>query len=146
MFLLGTKNTATQEVVADGLINLGQVYRRYSKKNNCGSHTFTFNGSSISLNHSGIYHITAVLVGSAEAGDATVQLFENGVAVDGAVSTQTITTADTEIRTFVIDHFVLVDNACVLGKSTTVADSITLVNTGVAATFTNVVVNIDKVV
>ena len=33
MLLLGAKNTATQAVDVDGLINLGQVYRRYCKKN-----------------------------------------------------------------------------------------------------------------
>lgn len=147
MLLLGTKNIATQDVVVNGLINLGQTYRKYCKKNNCGVKTFDFTGNGITLSQAGIYHITATLVGSAPAaGDVTVQLFENGVAVDGAISTQTITTADTELRTFVIDYYVLVDNTCLLGRATTVADTISLVNTGVAATFTSVIVNVDKVV
>lgn len=147
LLLLGTKNTTTQDVVVDGLINLGQTYRRYCKKNNCGVKAFDFTGNGITLNHAGIYHITATLVGSAPAaGVVTVQLFENGVAVDGAISSETITTANTELRTFVIDYYVLVDNACLLGRATTVADTISLVNTGVAATFTSVIVNVDKVV
>lgn len=147
MLLLGTKNTAIQAVDVDGLINLGQVYRRYCKKNNCGVKTFDFTTNSVTLNQSGVYHITATLVGTGTAaGDVTVQLYDNAVAIPGAISTQTITTADTELRTFVIDYFVLVDNACVLGNATTVAESLTLVNTGVAASFTSVIFNVEKVV
>ena len=147
LLLLGTKNIATQDVVADGLINLGQVYRKYCKKNNCGIKAFDFIGNGITLHHSGIYHVTATLVGSGSAaGVVTVQLFNNGVAIDGAISSQTITTADTELRTFVIDYYILVDNGCVLGNSTTIAETLTLVNTGIEATFTSVIVNVDKVV
>ena len=34
MLLLGIKNTSSQEVITDGLVNLGNVYRRYWKKDN----------------------------------------------------------------------------------------------------------------
>lgn len=147
MLLLGVKNSTAQDVAVGGLINLGQTYRKYCKKNNCGIKTFDFAGTSVSLNHSGVYHITATLVGNAPAaGDVTVQLYINGVEVPGAISTQTITTADTEVRTFVIDYYTLVDNTCILGNATTVSDTITLVNTGVAAEFTNVILNVEKVV
>lgn len=147
MLLLGVKNSTAQDVAVGGLINLGQTYRKYCKKNNCGIKTFDFAGTSVSLNHSGVYHITTTLVGNAPAaGDVTVQLYINGVEVPGAISTQTITTADTEVRTFVIDYYTLVDNACILGRATTVSDTITLVNVGVAAEFTNVILNVEKVV
>lgn len=145
MLLIGTKNFATQDVIADGIINIGSVYRRYCKKNACGIATFSRTSQDITLNQSGIYHVTATLVGSGDAaGDVTVQLFINGEAVDGAFSTQTITTADTELRTFVIDYYILVDKDCILGSEATVANSISLVNTGVAATFTSVIVNVSK--
>ena len=145
--LVGTKNVATQDVAALGIISLGSTYRKYCKKNNCGVRTFDVNNTSITLQQQGIYHITATLVGSGQtAGVVTVQLLENGTAIPGAFSSETITTADTELRTFVIDYYVLVDNACLLGRATTVADTISLVNTGVAATFTSVIVNVDKVV
>jgi hypothetical protein len=78
------------------------------------------------------------------AGDVTVQLYINGQAVDGAFSTQTVTTADTELRTFVIDYYILVDKDCVLGSESTIANTISLVNTGVAATFDSVIVNVSK--
>lgn len=147
MLLLGTKNVGTQTVLADGTINLGSVYRKYCKKNACGVATFNRTANDITLQQSGIYHITAVLVGTGEtAGDVTVQLLENGEVVDGAVSTQTITTATTEFRTFVIDYYVLVDCDNILGRNSTVAKTISLTNASDAidATFTSVVVNVTK--
>lgn len=147
MLLLGTKNVGTQTVLADGTINLGPVYRKYCKKNACGVTTFSRTANDITLQQSGIYHITAVLVGTGEtAGDVIVQLLENGEVVDGAVSTQTITTATTEFRTFVIDYYVLVDCENILGRNSTVAKTISLSNASDAidATFTSVVVNVTK--
>lgn len=147
MLLLGTKNIGTQTVLTDGVINLGSVYRKYCKKNSCGVTAFSRTSQDITLQHSGIYHITATLVGSGDAaGVVTVQLYENGEPVTGAFSSQTITTATTELRTFVIDYYVLVDKDCVLGREAISAETISLVNTGVDATFTSVIVNVDKVV
>lgn len=147
MLLLGTKNIGTQTVLADSVINIGSVYRKFCKKNACGVTAFGKTANDISLQHEGMYHITATLVGSGDvAGVVTVQLFVNGEPVTGAYSSQTITTADTELRTFVIDYYVLVDKDCLLGRETTLAQTISLVNTGVDATFTSVVVNVEKVV
>jgi hypothetical protein len=131
--LIGLKNTATQTVDVDGLINLGSVYRRYDKKGcQCGLRAFEVNANGITLQQSGIYHITAIFESAAAA---TVQLLVNGVAIDGAVATDTQS---------VIDYFVVVDSGCVLGNNTTVAQSISFQNTGAAATFTNVIVNVVK--
>lgn len=143
--LIGIKNPASQAVLTDGIINIGSVYRKYCKKNRCGIRTFDTTANSVSLQHEGIYHITATLVGSGtEAGVVTVQLLENGVAVPAVFSSETITTADTELRTFVLDYYTLVDETCVLGRESTLAKTITLQNTGVGATFTSVVVNVTK--
>lgn len=145
--LIGTKNIATQDVTALGIINLGSTYRRYCKKNGCGIRTFENNSSSISIQQQGIYHITATFVASGDvAGNITIQLLENGNAVAGAFSSQTITTADTELRTFVIDYYALVDSVCLLGSATTPITTISFQNTGVAATFTSVIVNVEKAV
>lgn len=147
MLLIGVKNTGTQTVLADGLVNIGSVYRRYCKKNACGVPAFARTANDISLQHSGIYHLTATFVASAPAaGDVTVQLLVNGQVVDGAFATETITTATTEFRTMVIDYYVLVDKDCILGRESTIAQTISFQNTGVDATFTSVVVNVDKVV
>ena len=147
MLLIGVKNTGTQTVLADGLVNIGSVYRKYCKKNACGFPAFARTDNDITLNHSGIYHLTATFVASAPAaGDVTVQLLVNGQVVDGAFATETITTATTEFRTMVIDYYVLVDKDCILGRESTVAETISFQNTGDDATFTSVVVNVDKVV
>ncbi len=146
MLLIGTKNFASQEVIENGIVNLGTVYRRYCRRIN-GNRTFEFDNSEIVLQQTGLYHITAVATASgAVAGDITLSLYENGLAIPGAVSTETITTPDTEFRTLTIDYYVLVDSASVLGCTSTVQKAITLVNTGIEATYTNVVVNVDKVV
>ena len=147
MLLLDTKNIGTQTVLTDGIINIGSSYRRFDKKNKCGIYAFSRTVNDITLQQEGVYHLTATLVGSGDvAGVVTVQLAVNGELVDGAFSSETITTADTELRTFVIDYNVLVDKDCILGSESTIAQTISLVNTGVDATFTSVIVNVDKVV
>lgn len=149
MLLLGTKNIGTQTVLADGIINIGSVYRKYCKKNDCGVTTFSRTANDISLQHNGIYHVTATFVGSAgTAGLVTLQLAINGELVDGAVSSETITTADTEVRTFVIDYYVLVDKNCILNTENTITQTISFVNVSedIDVTLTSVVVNVDKVV
>lgn len=145
MLLIGTRNFATQEVVTNGIIQLGNVYRRYCRKIN-GVKTFEFDNSDVILQQSGMYHITVTAVASgAEAGTLALQLYENGFAVSGVFANETITTPDTELRTLTLDYFVLVDSTCVLGCNSTVAKAISLVNTGVEATYTSVIMNIEKV-
>lgn len=149
MLVIGTKNFGTQTVLADGLVNLGTTYRKFCKRNRCGVPAFAVTSNGIALQHEGFYHVTATFVGSGSvAEDLTIQLFVNGVAIDGALSTQTITTADTEIRTFVIDYYVKVDRDCILGVDSTVAETISFVNTSATAdlTLTSAIVNVDKVV
>lgn len=145
MLLLGVRNVAEQDLEVGEIVNLGSAYRHFYKKD-CGVSTFTFNGTSLTLNRSGIYHVTATAIVSAPvAGVVTLSLFSNGVAIPGAIASETITTATTELRTLVIDTYVLVDTNCVLGTSSTTSQNLTLVNAGVASTISNVVVNVDKV-
>lgn len=147
MLLIGTQNTGSQTVLTDGIISLGSVYRKYCKKTSNCLPTFASDSNSIVLNGQGIYHLTATFVGSGTtAGTVTIQMLENGTPVVGGVTSETITTADTELRTFVIDRYVLVDSTCLLGCTSTLAKTISFENTGVGATFSNVVVNVDKVV
>ena len=148
MLLIGTKNTATQAVPAGNPILIGDVYRKYCKKNNCGVRAFDTNANSINIQHSGIYkvHATITFTGDA-AGDVTFQLTQGGIAIPGAITTETVTTATTEINTTSIDYFVLIDSVCVLGNPAIFNSNIGVTNTGtVDATVTNFVLNIDKVV
>ena len=147
MLLLGTRNTSTQDLAVGDTLDLGLVYRRYCKKNNCGVKAFDFNGDAIALQHSGIYHVTATITFTAPvAGDVTFQLVENGTPITGAIATETITTATTEFKTTTIDYYVLVDFGYVLNNATVLTESVSITNTGVASTVTNVIVNVEKVV
>ena len=145
MQLLGVKNITAQTVPALGLLGLGAVYRRYCTKDDCGFRTFEFTGDSISIQHPGMYLVTVTATFTAPAaGDVTLQIYEDGVAVPGALTTETITTADTETRTVSFDYTVLVNCTRIL-NTTAVAKNITVVNTGVEADFSNIVVNVLKV-
>ena len=147
MLLIGIKNTGTQTVLADGIINIGSVYRKYCKKNNCGVTTFGRTVNDVTLQQSGIYNVTATFTFTAEtAGDVIIQLLENGEVVEGATLTETITTPTTEIRTAAIDYKILVDNDCVLGRNSTLAKTISFINASdeVDITVSNVVVNVTK--
>ena len=120
----------------------------WSCKRTCqGLPTFDATSTGITLKGQDIYHITATFVGTGTvAGALTVQMYDNGDIVTGATSTETITTANTEQRTLVIDYYVKVDSACVLGNWAVSPKTLTFRNDGVGATFSNVVVNIEKVV
>lgn len=146
MLLLGTRNTTSQDVVASGIVDLGSTYRRYCRKNECGVSTFALNGDAISLQQSGVYKVTVSATFTAPvAGDVTLQLYENGVAIPGALATETITTSTTEFRSVSFDIYVLVDSANILGNWSTLTKDLTVVNTGVASTITNIVVDVLKV-
>lgn len=146
MLLIGTRNTTTQTVPAGSALLVGDVYRRYCRKNSCGVAAFGTNLTSVAAQHSGIYHVTANITFSAPvAGDITFQLTQGGVPIPGAIATETITTATTEIKTTTIDFYVLVNEDCVLGTPTTIGANIGVTNTGaLAATVTNYVLNVSK--
>lgn len=145
MLSLGVKNTTTQNVVSGGLVNLGSVYRKNCCKNECGIKTFDFDGNSIKLQQNGIYNVTVLVTFTAPAiGNVVLQLTDNGVVVPGAIATETITTATTQVKTTTIQYQFLVDSACVLGEYSTQTKSISLLNSGVASTISNVVVNVVK--
>ena len=146
MVLLGTRNSTTQALTTGSVINLGEVYRRFCRKNSCGVKAFDFNGTSVALQHKGIFHITATITFTAPVpGLVVFQLNENSVAIPSALASETITTATTETKTTIIDFYVLVDEECVLGQSSTLIKNISITNTGVATTITNVVLNVEKV-
>lgn len=148
MYILGFKNTSAQIVAANGTINLGTVYRKYAKKNNCGNCAFSFSGPSLGLLQQGMYELIISFVVSAPvAGNVSIQLYQNGVAIPGAVAEETITTATTELRTMTIPYIFLVNNNCLLGNAVTNELQITAVNTGTAeAIINNVSGTVKKVV
>lgn len=146
MLLLGTRTSAIQTVPVDGIINLGAVYRRYCKKVN-GVKAFDFLGNSISLNQSGIYHLTASFVASGTAaGLVGVQMLENGQEALNVYAQETITTANTEFRTLVIDTYILVDENVVLGQVSTQPKNISFEVLNTEMLIVDATVNVEKVV
>lgn len=143
--LLGIINILPQEVAVNELVNLGNVYRRFSKKNDCGVSTFDYFGTGVTLNHKGIYKVDITAVVSAPAaGVVTLQLENNGALIPGALASETITTADTELRTLTFSYFILVDNDLILNYATTSPQSLSIRNTGDESTIESIIVNITK--
>lgn len=117
-------------ILADGILPLSTIARRRS-------YAIQQSNDSILLNAPGYYKVSLNITFTApEAGDVTVELRQDGVAVPGATATETITTATTEVRTISFDAIVRVP--CCGAPST-----LTFVNTGVAISSSNIAVNVE---
>lgn len=146
MLYLLARNTTPQVIATGGIVNQGQVARRYCKKI-CGLKAFEFNETSNTLQAEGIYEIIAsITFTGAAAGVATFSLAQNGVVIPGATASETITTADTEVRNVTLLGAVLVDENCVLGVPSITAENITVISTGIGVTVTNISISYKKVV
>lgn len=144
MILLGLKNTSTQTVPVDGLIDFGAVYRKYTARNLSCNCINTTSSTAPVISYRGIYHVYITITFTATAaGDVTLQLLENGEAVAGASATQTVSTASTELNTVSFDYFILVNSSNVLGYIQTAAKAIS-VQSGSEITVTNAILNIKK--
>lgn len=122
--------TTAQNVLANGIIPLETIARRRG----CICEK---NGNGINLARPGYYKITGSITFTApDAGDVTLEAQKNGVEIPGITASTTVTTATTEIRTLNINGIVRV--MCGEGDPT-----ITLVNSGVAITLSNVSVDIE---
>ena len=104
--------------------------------------TATRNGSTFQLNKPGYYYVTfnADVAATEALGALTVEMFNNGVAVPGAEATETATVAG-NISNVAFTTIIKVTPSCAMIDN---VGRLTFVNTGVAATFTNVNVNITK--
>ena len=104
--------------------------------------TATRNGQTFQLNKPGYYYVTFNADGAATTavGDIVVVLQNNGVAVPGAIATFTTTVAD-DATNLAFSTIIRVPPSCCAVDNTA---NLTLVNTGVAATYTNVNINITK--
>ena len=124
-----TANTASQSVGVNTAVNLGTIQRRFGCALNAGA-------TSISISKPGYYAVTAVVTFTAPAaGVAAMSLQQNGAQVPGATVADTVTTATTEQNTMTLVAIV---------RSTSGADTLTLVNTGIAFTPSNVAVSVVK--
>ena len=99
--------------------------------------------STINLNKPGIYeiHFNGDAAESGTAGDITVQLYVNGILQPGSEATED-STATTDIVNMAFDTAVCVTpNFCTCGNSV----SLTFVDTGVGAVFSNSEVVIERI-
>ena len=133
--MLSSYNNTTQDVAINGLL----TFTTDRVLTGC---TATRNGQTFQLNKPGYYYVTFNADGAATTavGDLIVVLQNNGVAVPGAIATFTTTVADDAVN-IAFSTIIKVPPSCCAVDNTA---NLTLVNTGVAATFTNVNINITK--
>lgn len=92
----------TAIVTAGGALPLTTTARRITPRIQLGS-------DSANVCVPGYYEINATITfTAAEAGDVTITAFQNGEAIPGITATETITTADTEVRTIYLTGIVRV--------------------------------------
>lgn len=130
LIYLVTPTTAT--IAADGVLPLTTIVRR-----RCSS--IQQSNDSIILNAPGYYKVsvTATLTAPA-AGDVTIALKQNGLDVQGATASTTITTADTEVRSVSFNIIIRVTCAAV-------PTILTLVNEGVGITTSNIAITVSYI-
>ena len=102
---LEVANVTSQPVLANSTVYLGNIIRRY-----CCNHTFSYNQNvnSITLNNSGYYVVNVHATITGALGNATLVLSVNGVAQPQTLTTESITTADTQYRNMAFSTIVRV--------------------------------------
>lgn len=133
--MISSYNNTSQEVAINGLLT-------FTTDRILTGCTATRNGQTFQLNKPGYYYVTFNADGAATTavGDIVVVLQNNGVAVPGAMATFTTTVAD-DATNLAFSTIIRVPPSCCAVDNTA---NLTLVNTGVAATYTNVNINITK--
>lgn len=133
--MISSYNNTTQEVAINGLLT-------FTTDRILTGCTATRNGQTFQLNKPGYYYVTFNADGAATTavGDIVVVLQNNGIAVPGAIATFTTTVAD-DATNLAFSTIIRVPPSCCAVDNTA---NLTLVNTGVATTYTNVNINITK--
>ena len=133
--MISSYNNTSQEVATNGLLT-------FATDRILTGCTATRNGQTFQLNKPGYYYVTFNADGAATTavGDIVVVLQNNGVAVPGAIATFTTTVAD-DATNLAFSTIIRVPPSCCAVDNTA---NLTLVNTGVATTYTNVNINITK--
>lgn len=128
-------NTTSTSVLANSIIPLGSIIRRYCQ---C---TLNLSGNAIIVDdkYSNYYLVTVSGTFTAPAaGVVTLQLIQNGTNVVGATASETITAAGTETRSISFTAIIRATCGCAI-------DTLTVLNSGVAATFTNMTVTVERI-
>ena len=129
-------NTSSQTVLANGSLNL---LNNEITGGCCGG--LSINNNAITVSKGGTYLITVSANALATTnGNITLQLFNKGTAVPAAIASATGTTTDTKNLNFSLLYNV--GNSCNCVNNTAL---LTLINTGVGATYSNIILNIVRV-
>lgn len=133
--MLSSYNTTSQAIVSNGLLD-------FTTDRILTGCTATRDGQTFQLNKPGYYYVTfnAVAAATTTVGELTIELYNNGVAVPGAEASYTTTTAG-ENANYAFSTIIRVPPSCCIVNNTA---RLTVVNTGVDATYTNVNINITK--
>lgn len=131
--LIYAATTASSAVIANGTLPLATIIRRRGRDVN-------LSGNSIAITDTGsnYYLVTVNATFTAPvAGVISLALQQNGVTVAGATASTTVTTATTEVRSLSFSAIVRTFNGGTI-------DSLTIVNNGLAATFSNIAITVEK--
>ena len=133
--MISSYNTTNQAVVSNGTIN-------FTTDRILTGCTAVRNGETFQLNKPGYYYVTfnAIAAATTTVGELTIELYNNGVAVPGAIAGATTTTAGDNLD-FAFTTIVRVPPSCCAVDNTA---RLTVVNTGVDATYADVNLNITK--
>ena len=133
--MISSYNTTNQAVVSNGTIN-------FTTDRILTGCTAVRNGETFQLNKPGYYYVTfnAIAAATTTVGELTIELYNNGVAVPGAIAGATTTTAGDNLD-FAFTTIVRVPPSCCAVDNTA---RLTVVNTGVDATYVDVNLNITK--
>lgn len=131
--LINVATTSSTAVVTGGPLPLATIVRRRGNDVNLSG-----NAVAITDTGSNYYLVTVTATFTAPvAGVVKLDLQQNGTNVTGATASTTITTASTEVRSLSFTAIVRTFNCCGI-------DSLSVVNTGVGATFTNIAMQVEK--
>lgn len=117
-------NNSTQEVVTNGLINPGAVIRRFGPG-------VSLVGNGVQLNERGYYSLNlSITLAATEAGEVEVTVLKDGVALPGAIATQTAAAAGDFVN-LSIDALIRNIGCCYTGPYSTLTFELTGVNSSV---------------
>lgn len=132
--LIDVATTTSTSVLANGVIPFSTIVRRRGREIGQA-------GSAVAISDCGsnfyLVNVTATFTAPV-AGDVTLTLQQNGSAVIGGTASTTITTATTETHSLSFSAIVRTYN------SQSIVDVLTLVNSGVAITLSNVAMSVIK--
>lgn len=128
--LIYLSTPTTSSIASGGVLPLSTIVRRRGA-------TIQQSNDSILLNACGYYHVSITATFTAPtAGAVSLELRQDNAPVQGATATTTITTATTEVRSLSFSAVVRVP----CGSAPSV---LTVVNTGVAITASNIAIDVE---